>query len=94
VIQCDRDGLLYTSIPQNGNWTVQVDGNDTQATLVGNAMVAVELPAGEHTVRFVYQNAAFALGWKVSLLCAVIFSGMVLLVYRPELRHKHGKYEK
>ena len=31
IIDCNRDGLLYTSIPQNGNWKVLVDGEETLA---------------------------------------------------------------
>ena len=26
TVTCDRDGLLYTSVPQNGNWHIYVDG--------------------------------------------------------------------
>ena len=76
-ISCDRDGLLYTSIPQNGNWTVWVDNEPAEIVLVGDVMVGVELTEGEHTVRFVYKNAAFALGWKVSLVSFAIFGAIV-----------------
>ena len=95
TIDCSRDGLLYTSIPQNGNWTVQVDGEEAEITLVGDAMIGVELTQGEHTVTFRYQNAAFALGWKISLACALIFAGLYLVHYKPKLpKGKHGKFEK
>ena len=46
MIDCDRDGLLYTSIPQNGNWVVTVDGQETETILVGDCMSAVELTEG------------------------------------------------
>ena len=77
TISCDRDGLLYTSIPQNGNWTVWVDNEPAEIVLVGDVMVGVELTEGDHTVRFVYKNAAFALGWKVSLVSFAIFGAIV-----------------
>ncbi len=94
-ITCDRDGLLYTSIPQNGNWSVYVDGQEAEITLVGDCMVAVELTEGEHTVSFVYRNAAFSLGWKISLACAALFLVITLRVYRPKLPiPKRGKFEK
>ena len=89
-ISCDRDGLLYTSIPQNGNWTVWVDNEPAEIVLVGDVMVGVELTEGDHTVRFVYKNAAFALGWKVSLLSFSIFGTLVYLTRRPR---KKGKFE-
>jgi len=34
TVNCNRDGLLYTSIPQNGNWSVQVDGENAEIILV------------------------------------------------------------
>ena len=92
TITCDRDGLLYTSIPQNGNWSVKVDGEDAEVTLTGDVMVGVLLTEGEHEVEFIYHNAAFAWGWKISLLCAAIFA---LLVYRERKKYPQGgKYKK
>ena len=87
TIRCDRDGLLYTSIPQNGNWSVEVDGKPAEIVLVGDAMAAVELTEGEHEVRFVYHNKAFALGWKISLGFFLFFS---LLVYKTKKKGKYG----
>ncbi len=92
TINCDRDGLLYTSIPQDGNWIAEVDGEAAQITLVGDAMVAVQLTEGTHTVRFVYENSAFSLGLKVSAACAIVFCLIALVVYQPA--RKKGKYER
>ncbi len=94
TILCDRDGLLYTSIPQNGNWSATVDGAPAEIKLVGDAMIAVELTEGEHTVTFSYHNAAFALGAKITLLCALVFLLLVLLQYRPRRTVKVGKYQR
>ena len=92
TIDCNRDGLLYTSIPQDGNWRAAVDGKEVEIILVGDAMVAVPLTAGAHTVTFTYHNAAFSLGWKITLGCLLIFLVLSLIHYRPE--RKKGKYEK
>ena len=92
TINCDRDGLLYTSIPQNGNWSVRVDGEEAEVVLTGDVMVGVMLTQGEHTVEFEYRNAAFAWGWKISLLCAVIFG--LLVCKEKKYRITLGKYSK
>ena len=84
TIHCDRSGILYTSIPQDGNWVAQVDGKDVQTVEIGGAMVGVLLPEGDHTVTFRYQNRAFALGWKVSLVCCLAFVALYLYIYRPK----------
>ena len=94
TISCTRDGLLYTSIPQDGNWNVYVDGEYAEATTVGDAMVAVELAEGEHLVVFIYQNNAFSLGWKISLGCLVVFGLILLIKYRFFSRRPRGRYEK
>ena len=83
-ISCDRDGLLYASIPQNGNWHVSVDGEPAEIKPVGDCMVAVEISEGVHTVEYTYRNGAFALGWKVSLVCALLLLTVVQIRYKPD----------
>ena len=87
-ISCDRDGLLYTSIPQNGNWSVQVDGQPADIQLVGDVMIGVPLTRGEHQLSFRYRNPAFCVGWKVSLACLGIFGGLVYFDRRKKLSPK------
>jgi len=94
TIDCNRSGVLYTSIPQNGNWTATVDGKPAEIVLIGNAMVGLLLPEGSHTVSFRYHNPAFALGWKISLTCLLIVAGMYLSFYQPKFKRKKGKYER
>ncbi len=79
TVSSDRDGLLYTSIPQNGNWHVTVDGKEVEEKLVGDCMAAVDITAGDHTVVFQYKNPAFSLGWKVSLACAALLAALAIL---------------
>ena len=90
TISCDRNGVLYTSIPQDGNWTAYVDGKEADIILIGDAMVALLLPEGDHTIAFRYHNAAFSLGWKISLICTLVLAGLYLSIYQP---HKKGVIE-
>ena len=92
TIQCDRDGLLYTSIPQNGNWRVYVDGKAAETVLVGEAMTAVYLEEGYHEVIFRYRNPAFTIGCLISLLSAGALVGLYFWIY-PTMKKK-GKYAK
>jgi uncharacterized membrane protein YfhO len=92
TIDCDRDGLLYTSIPQNGNWTAMVDGKEADIVLIGNAMVGVPLTQGSHTVTFIYRNRAFNLGWKISVACAGVFLLLTVVTHLP--KRKRGKFER
>ena len=91
-ILCNRDGLLYTSIPQDGNWQVYVDGVLTDSTCVGDVMLSVPLTKGYHTVAFRYRNNAFLIGLGVSLFSTVVLFGLYFWIYPA--RKKKGKYAK
>jgi len=94
TVNCLEDGVLYTSIPQNGNWYAYVDGEAVETVLIGDAMLGLLLSEGTHTVRLVYKNAAFSLGWKITTVCALMFAGIYLFAYRPSFQRKRGKYER
>ena len=94
MITCDREGLLYASIPQNGNWEVKVDGAPAQIQLVGDCMVGVLLTEGQHLVEYTYRNPAFALGWKITLLCAAVFGLLVYSTRKTIPIRKRGKFER
>ena len=91
TIQCNRNGVLYTSIPQDGNWTATVDGKPAETVSIGDAMVGLLLPEGEHTVMFVYRNKYFSLGWKISFVCLGVFAGLYWSIYQP--KRKIGRFE-
>ena len=94
TINCNRSGVLYTSIPQNGNWGATVDGKPAEVILIGDVMVGLLLPEGEHEITFTYHNTSFGLGWRLSLICLLIFLFLYYLKYRPTFKRKKGKYEK
>ncbi len=95
TIDCDRWGLMYTSIPQNGeNWSVTVDGKEAEIILVGDCMIALELTAGTHEIEFTYKNSAYTLGLLVSLGCLVVFLGIVTEVYGHRIRAALAKLRK
>ncbi len=93
TINCNRDGLLYTSIPQNGNWHVYVDGEEVETKLVGEAMIAVELTAGEHEIIFRYRNNAFNGGIWVTVFCALAFWGIAAYFYYPQYKPTLEKWK-
>ena len=93
TIRCNRSGVLYTSIPQNGNWIVYVDGQEGEMVTIGDAMVGVLLSEGYHEIAFRYENRAFSLGWKISLLSAALLAVAYFYFYRPSFKRKRGKYE-
>jgi hypothetical protein len=94
TITCNRDGVLYTSIPQDGNWTATVDGQPAQIALIGDAMVGLLLTEGEHTITFTYKNEAFSLGAKITVVCACILFFLYLKFYKPRENNKKAAEQK
>ena len=71
------DGLLYTSIPGDVNWSVYVNGVKSELLLIDNAMAAVRLEQGTHEVEFRYFNKALLAGAIISLASLIIFIGLI-----------------
>ena len=88
TIRCDRDGLLYTSIPQDGNWVAYVDGEKADITLVGDCMVSLMLTEGEHTVQFRYENRAFRIGAWITAGSALAFAAFAVTDHLLRRRKK------
>lgn len=93
TINCPRDGLLYTSIPQNGNWYAEVDGEPQETVLVGDCMIGLNLSQGAHTLRFVYRNNAFRLGAIITAASAGIFLLLIAAFCRPQKRQEEQQEE-
>jgi uncharacterized membrane protein YfhO len=74
-----KDGVLYTSIPGGKNWSVFVDGVKSEIVLIDNAMAAVRLKKGDHTVEFRYFNKSLLAGIIVSLVSLAVFAALVLM---------------
>ena len=94
IINCDRDGVMYTSIPQDGNWVAYVDGKETNIVLIGNAMCGLLLTEGNHTITFRYENKAFTYGAIISLVALLGLLTAYVLVYKPKFLYKKHKYQK
>jgi len=91
TIDCDRDGLMYTSIPTDGGWHAFVDTEEVDIRLVGDVMVGIPLTQGTHTVELVYRNDAFSIGWKIAAICLLLLGITAPLYYH---KRKKGKFER
>jgi len=76
------DGLLYTSIPADKNWSAYVDGLKREIVKIDNAMIAVSLSKGYHEIEFRYFNTSFLAGGIVSLVSLAIFIALAVLEKR------------
>ncbi len=91
TVEAMESSLLYTSIPSNGNWSVAVDGVETEPETVCGVMMGVRLTPGRHAVTFSYHNEALQQGITVSLAALAVFLGLSAVTYLPP---KKGKFQR
>jgi uncharacterized membrane protein YfhO len=89
TVTAASDGLLYTSIIYDEGWTVYVDGEETDYTSVGNALLAVPVSAGEHNIEFRFYPQGKKAGRIITIVSIVL---LVFLIFM-EQRQKKRKQE-
>ncbi len=77
TITMEQEGLVLATIPQDGGWEVYCDGEKAEIQLVGNTLIAVNVPAGTHTLRYEYTVPGLGLGILISVmgLAAAVWFG-------------------
>ena len=89
TVDCKEAGILYTSIPQDGNWTATVDGHPVEPVTLFGSMVGLALPEGQHEITFQYHNKAFEVGCVVSAICLIVFIALYIGIYTaPQKKSK------
>ncbi len=91
-ITMKENGLLFTSIPYEKGWSVEVDGQKVEPATVGKAFLAVPLTAGHHTVKLRYVSPGFLPGLLVALAAWLVFIFFfVLNIWKKIRKKKKGK---
>ena len=90
TVRAPADGAVFLSIPYDRGWRATVDGKpaatfpvDKDADGEDGAMLAVEIPAGEHTVQLRYRAPGQVLGLVASLMCAAIIAALTRKTAKP-----------
>ncbi len=83
TVTASEGEVLFTSIPYQDGWTVKVDGKKVKHVEALEAMIAVKLTPGTHTVTLSYTPPGFVFG--VILLFLGI--GMLVLFYRYDKKN-------
>ena len=73
-----NDGLLYTSIPTDGNWLAFVNGVEAETILIGGSMLALRLTEGIYNIEFRYKNNSITIGIFISITSMLILLTFIL----------------
>ncbi len=72
-------GLLFTTIPYDAGWEAWVDGEKVECTSIKDAMLAVPVSAGSHTVELSYTTPGIRMGALISLASLAFFLFLMLI---------------
>ena len=72
TVTAAEDGLLYTTLPQDGGWRLYVDGRRAELDTVADFLLCAPVSAGEHTLAFRYTPPGFYAGLGLTLFCLAV----------------------
>ncbi|MBQ7564562.1 MAG: YfhO family protein [Lachnospiraceae bacterium] len=74
------DRLVF-SIPYDKRWTVRVDGKKADTFEVMDGLLAVSLSPGQHEFTLRYMPLGFVVGLPVTIVCLILFCGLIRMRY-------------
>ena len=80
TINASKSGVVFTSIPYDEGWTVEVDGKRVESFAAGDAMLAFNVGAGEHTIRIGFFTKGLIPGILISLVSLALLILLHLFV--------------
>ena len=81
VINVRKDGTLFTSIPNDGGWSLRIDGKKAKVMTVGDYLCAFKINKGVHSLEFSYMTPGLIPGVYVSASAIFIFS-IIMVQYK------------
>lgn len=90
-VNTDESRALFTTIPAEEGWTAEIDGQPcTIASAVNGALMCLNVPAGEHTIKLTF----FPAGMKTGLILTASGAGVLLIMIVISVILKHRKRKK
>lgn len=76
-VNAAEDSLLFTTVPVEKGWTVYLDGEKTEYTEVLDALIALPVTSGQHTIEMKFVTAGYPLALYVTGAGIILFGGMI-----------------
>lgn len=90
-VNTDESRALFTTIPVEEGWSAEIDGQPcTIASSVNGALMCLNVPAGEHTIKLTF----FPAGMKTGLILTASGAGVLLIMIVISVILKHRKRKK
>lgn len=90
-VNTEESRALFTTIPVEEGWSAEIDGQPcTIASSVNGALMCLNVPAGEHTIKLMF----FPAGMKTGLILTASGAGVLLIMIVISVILKHRKRKK
>lgn len=76
-----KEQVIFTTIPYDAGWNVQVDGKSVEIKSVQDALITVKVPKGKHSIKLTYYPKGTKLGGLLFISCISMF---IMYVYLKE----------
>ena len=86
-----EEGRLIFSVPDEGGWSLYVDGVEQDIEYFKDTFVSVHLEEGHHTIELRYMTPGLGVGALITVTCVLLFIATMLV--RGELEKRKGKLE-
>lgn len=86
-ITLERDNLVFFSVPWDKGWSAAVNGEPAEIVKANVGFMAVQVPAGQNTIRFTYRTPGLRTG---ILIC--VGGCFIFLLYLSVIFHMRRKY--
>lgn len=73
----ETSGVLSLALPYDGNWQVEIDGQDAKLIKAYGGLSAVYMPSGNHTVELYYRPWTFSVGLALSGVMVLMLIGSI-----------------
>ncbi|MCL2632934.1 MAG: YfhO family protein [Oscillospiraceae bacterium] len=81
-------GVLFTSIPMEPGWTIRINGKKVTPYKLADALIALEVPAGENIIEFSFFPNYMPVGISLSFLGASAVLFMNSIMFKLSLKRK------
>ena len=90
----NENALLYTSIPYDKSWKITIDGEliaEDAITPIADALIALPISTGNHTVSFKYEPQGMKIGIIISIIGLLLTLVLLILAYIFKKRKDNGE---
>ena len=79
TVYIPQNKVLFTSVPYDEGWKIEVDGKNAEYVKVCDAFIAVPLEQGKHSIEMTYMPKGLMPGIGISIISIVFFAVLVFI---------------